>query len=43
MGLAMAAFGWSADTFWRATPHEFHACVEAKKEINEAIAARSNG
>lgn len=40
MGLAMAAFGWSADAFWRSTMHEYMACVEAKKEINAAASNR---
>lgn len=37
MGVAMDAFGWSADQFWASTPHEFWAMVEARERANEAI------
>ncbi|MCH4894009.1 hypothetical protein GO308_12875 [Sphingomonas sp. SFZ2018-12] len=30
----MAALNWSADQFWRSTPHEFHAAWEAWRDIN---------
>lgn len=35
MGVAMDAFSWSPETFWRATPHEFWAMVEARREANK--------
>ena len=35
MGLALDAFGWSADQFWLATPHEFWAMVDARIEANK--------
>lgn len=31
----MDAFGWSADQFWSATPHELWACVEARQAANK--------
>lgn len=34
MGLALDSFGWSAEQFWRATPHEFWAMVDARVEAN---------
>lgn len=34
MGLAQAVFGWTASQFWRSTPHEFFAAVEAHQEVN---------
>jgi hypothetical protein len=33
----MDAFGWSADQFWDATPHEVWACIEAREEANKQI------
>jgi hypothetical protein len=35
MGIALDAFGWSADQFWDATPHEFFAMVEARTAANK--------
>jgi hypothetical protein len=35
MGLALSTFGWSADQFWDATPHEFWAMVDARVEVNK--------
>ncbi|OHT19905.1 phage tail assembly chaperone [Edaphosphingomonas haloaromaticamans] len=35
MGLALAAFGWSADQFWRSTHHEFVAMCEARQQMNK--------
>ncbi len=29
----MSAFGWSADQFWAATPHEVWACIEAREDV----------
>jgi hypothetical protein len=37
MGISMSAFGWRADEFWRATPHEFYSLVEARAEENRRI------
>ena len=34
MGIAQDAFGWSADQFWNATPHEFWSLVEARRRSN---------
>jgi hypothetical protein len=31
----MSAFGWSADQYWEATPHEVWACIEAREEANK--------
>ncbi|WP_083672088.1 phage tail assembly chaperone [Sphingomonas montana] len=28
MAIAIVDLGWSPDTFWRATPHEFYAACE---------------
>lgn len=36
MGIAQAAYGWSADQFWRATSHELFAMFEARAEMNAA-------
>ena len=36
MGIAMDAFGWTPEAFWRSTPPEFHAMVEARREANKA-------
>jgi hypothetical protein len=30
----MQAFGWAADQFWDATPHEIWACIESRQEAN---------
>ena len=30
MGQALGLLRWSPVTFWQATPHEFHAAVEAR-------------
>jgi len=35
MGVALDAFGWSADQFWRATPHEFWAMIDARAQANK--------
>lgn len=35
MGLALDSFGWSADQFWRATPHEIWAMIDARVEANK--------
>jgi hypothetical protein len=35
MGLALDTFGWSADQFWDATPHEFWAMVDARVAANK--------
>lgn len=35
MGVVMASFGWSADQFWRATPHELWAMIEARAAANK--------
>jgi hypothetical protein len=34
MGVAAYAFHWTADQFWRATPHEFFAAYEIWQEAN---------
>ena len=36
MGIALDAFGWSADQFWAATPVEFFAMIEARQAANKA-------
>jgi hypothetical protein len=36
MGIAMDAFGWSADQYWEATPHELWAMFEARETANKA-------
>jgi hypothetical protein len=28
MGVAMVDLHWTAEEFWRSTPHEFHAALE---------------
>lgn len=33
MGLAAAAFHWSAAAFWASTPHEFFAAYESWLEL----------
>ena len=35
MGIALDAFGWSADQFWWATPHEFWSMIDARVEANK--------
>jgi hypothetical protein len=35
MGLAIAAFHWSAAEFWASTPHEFYAAYETYREMNK--------
>lgn len=35
MGVALDSFGWSADQFWRATPHIFWSMVEARERANK--------
>jgi hypothetical protein len=35
MGLALDTFSWSADQFWRATPHEYWAMIDARVEANK--------
>jgi hypothetical protein len=35
MGVAMDAFGWSADEFWTSTSHELFAMVEARRAANK--------
>jgi len=37
MGSMLEAFGWSADQFWRATPHEVWAAIEARQRVNAQI------
>ena len=37
MGVAMDAFGWSANQFWHATPHEYWAMVDARIEANKQM------
>lgn len=37
MGIMMEAFGWSADQFWAATPHEMWAVIEARERANDRI------
>lgn len=39
MGIMMDSFGWSADQYWAATPHEVWAVIEARQEANRRIAA----
>jgi hypothetical protein len=34
MGVMMDAFGWTADQYWRATPHEAWALIEARQRAN---------
>lgn len=36
MGVMMEAFGWTADQFWSATPHEAWALIEARQAANKA-------
>jgi len=36
MGIAQEAFGWSAEQFWQATPHEFWSMIEARERAIEA-------
>jgi len=31
----MDGFGWTADQFWAATPHETWALIEARKAANK--------
>jgi hypothetical protein len=33
----MDSFDWSADQFWKATPHEVWACIEAREEANKNL------
>lgn len=33
----MDAFGWTADQFWDATPHEIWACIGARQDANKAM------
>lgn len=40
MGVALDAFGWTADQFWGATPHEFWAMVDARAEANRLMNER---
>lgn len=40
MGLALDAFGWSADGFWSSTPHEFWAMIDARIAANAAVNKR---
>lgn len=35
MGIMMDAFGWSAEQFWNATPHEAWALIEARQAANK--------
>jgi hypothetical protein len=35
MGVACDAFGWSPEQFWKSTPHEFWAMVEARRKATE--------
>jgi hypothetical protein len=34
-GIAQDSFGWSADQFWAATPHEFWSMIDARYEANK--------
>nr|WP_274611262.1 phage tail assembly chaperone [Sphingomonas sp. JUb134] len=36
MGLAADTFGWSPEQFWRSTPHEWWALIEARQEAVKA-------
>ena len=36
MGVALDTFGWSADQFWGATPHELWAMIEARQAANKS-------
>ena len=36
MGVAMDAFGWTADQYWSATPHEYWAMVDARLEASKS-------
>ncbi|WP_407696527.1 phage tail assembly chaperone [Sphingomonas abietis] len=36
----MDAFGWLPDQFWNATPHDFWAMVDARREANKALQQR---
>jgi hypothetical protein len=33
----MDSFDWSADQFWKATPHEVWACIEAREEASKNL------
>ncbi|MBD8641138.1 phage tail assembly chaperone [Sphingomonas aerolata] len=35
MGFALDAFGWSADQFWSATPHELWSMIDARIAANK--------
>ena len=37
MGTMMDLFGWSPDTFWRATLHEVLAAIEARQRANKQL------
>jgi hypothetical protein len=34
LGMAIAAFHWTPQTFWKATPHEWYAAAEALERMN---------
>lgn len=31
----MDSFGWSAEQYWQATPHEAWTCIDARIEANK--------
>jgi hypothetical protein len=35
MGIAAVSFRWTPDVFFRSTPHEFWAAIEAHREIHK--------
>lgn len=39
MGIAIAAFHWTAEQFWRSTPHEFYAGYEQWLKLIELQAS----
>jgi len=39
MGVTLNAFGWRAEEFWRATPHELYSLFEARAEENKRLNA----
>ena len=38
-----AGLGWSPDAFWKSTPDEFWAALEAEEARNEAISEARRG
>ncbi|UAK23672.1 phage tail assembly chaperone [Sphingomonas nostoxanthinifaciens] len=43
MGIALDAFGWTPDTFWRSTPCELWAMIEARQRANAEIEKATRG